>query len=397
MGSVKAAGNGVNSVSYSEVSAGPANNNISQKSLDAAAGRPASSWWLSAALMFFSGIAWVVSIPLLMVALGGSLQPHLGWMCGICTALALFSVLVQVEQWIAACGVFLVSFGSASQALAWQPMLFAGLATWMALLNVRRQVCRPSPWLLELQYQKYAGYHMRSELHGALETVREGKSFFACHPHGILSVGWISNVVWGRQFHKSVGRCFYLIDPTLRNKGLLAKFFLDAFEGPHGGLRDTSSETIQSLMQQGESLCMVPGAYQEATRFSYGKERVALLQRMGFVKYCLRHGYRLHPVYTFGEAETYLTLNGFDEFRLWLNSKGIPTVAFWGLPWCPLLPRRDLELLTFVGPPLELPKVAQPSPEQVEEWHGKYVQALQELFDKHKAQAGKPDAVLEIF
>ena len=109
---------------------------------------------------------------------------------------------------------------------------------------------------------------------------------------GILSIGWICNaaqqhpaalravglalplahafsteVVFGSKFHKVgirsmlrtlrnsdfirkvVGRCNYLIDPTLRtvslalkrledplclhrNKGLLAKLFLDAFEGP---------------------------------------------------------------------------------------------------------------------------------------------------------------------
>ena len=36
----------------------------------------------------------------------------------------------------------------------------------------------------------------------------------------------------------------------------------------------------------------IPGAYQEATAFTYGKERVALKRRKGFVKHCLRYGYR---------------------------------------------------------------------------------------------------------
>lgn len=143
-------------------------------------------------------------------------------------------------------------------------------------------------------------------------------------------------------------------------------------------------------------MCMIPGAYQEATLCTYGRDRVALSNRKGFIKYCLSYGYKIHPVYTFGEADTYKTLGGFESFRLWLNSFGIPTVAFWGLSWFPMLPRPDAELLTFVGPPLELPRVQEPTHEQVEEWHGKYVDALKALFDKYKAEAGRPDAVLEV-
>mmetsp|Transcript_1750 Transcript_1750/g.3342 ORF Transcript_1750/g.3342 Transcript_1750/m.3342 type:complete len:373 (+) Transcript_1750:48-1166(+) len=364
---------------------------------NAAAEQEKKVWWMSALLMGCSGLTWVLSIPLLVYTLAGSIQPHMGWPCAVCTAVAMFSVLVQVDQRIAAATVLVVSSCSALAARAGTALLLALVATWMTSLNARLRVCQPSKKLLSFQYWGYSGYHKRSELLGALETIRRGRSFFACHPHGILSVGWISNVVWGRKFHEVVGKCFYLVDPTLRNKGLLAKFFLDAYEGPHGGLRDTRGKTLDSLMEQGESLCMIPGAYQEATRFTHGCERVALRNRKGFVKYCLRHGYRLHPVYTFGESETYFTLGGFDKFRLWLNTKGIPTVAFWGLPWCPLLPRRHLEMLTFVGPPLELPRISAPTPQEVDEWHSKYITALTDLFNKHKAEAGKPDAVLEVF
>mmetsp|Transcript_27001 Transcript_27001/g.55632 ORF Transcript_27001/g.55632 Transcript_27001/m.55632 type:complete len:382 (-) Transcript_27001:105-1250(-) len=366
-------------------------------------GKEAVPWWRCCLLYLASGSAWVTSIPLLMLALGGSMQPHMGWCKSLLTAVSMFAVLVQVDQRLAAVAVFLVSFSSALLARTGPALLLAAVASWMTLLNARRRVCAPSPKFLEFQYQGYKGYHQSSEVcfDDALGDVKaggkgSGNRFFACHPHGILSVGFCSNVVWGRKFHEVVGHCNYLIDPTLRNKGLLAKFFLDAFEGPHGAIRDTRATTIQNLMEKGESISMTPGAYQEATCFSHGFERVALRQRKGFVKYCLRYGYRLHPVYTFGESETYFTLGGFDKLRLWLNGKGIPTVCFWGLPWCPLLPRRHVKLLTFVGPALELPKVSEPSTQQVDEWHGKYMEALRELFDRHKAEAGKPSAVLEI-
>ena len=116
----------------------------------------------------------------------------------------------------------------------------------------------------------------------------------------------------------------------------------------------------------------------------------------GIVKYALLHGYRLTPVYTFGEESTYSTMNSFQSFRLWLNKFGIPGVVFMGWPLFPLMPKRGLEIHTVVGDPLQLPKIEKPTKEDVQEWHGKYIQALQELFDKNKAKFGQKDAQLII-
>jgi 2-acylglycerol O-acyltransferase 2 len=360
-----------------------------------AAGRPAA-WWQAFLMVLVSGVAWTASIPILMFALGGSLSPHFGWPCGIVIAVGMFSILVQVDQRIAAGTVLIVSFGSAALAGGLAPFLLAAMATGMTSLNGVRRSCPSMPRLVALQRRCYGSYARRSELRGDLQSIQCGRSFFACHPHGIFAVGWISNVIWGRTFHKLAGRCFYLIDNTLRNKGLFARVLCDAFEGPHGGFRDNRRHTIERLMERGESVAMTPGAFEEATLCQAGRDRVWVKKRKGFVKYCLRHGYRVHPVYTFGESDTYKTFGGLQDFRLRLNKLGIPTVVFWGLPWWPVAPRQDLDLLTYVGEPVEFPKIDAPSIEEVDKWHGKYVQALQNLFDKYKAEADRPDAILEV-
>ena len=64
---------------------------------------------------------------------------------------------------------------------------------------------------------------------------------------------------------------------------------------------------------------------------------------------------------------------------------------------CPLLPLPGVSLVTAVGEPLQLPCIAKPSKLDVEKWHAKYIEALQATFDAHKAAAGRPDAVLEIW
>lgn len=354
-------------------------------------------WCLSFLLYFFSGVAWVASIPILLLSLGGSMAPLVGYPSGVAIALGMFCICVQINQTLATLCVLVVSFSSAASSGSMFAYLMAAVATCMTSLNAPKRIIGGCPRFVALQCRLYGGYHRVTSLSGALSSVRPGKSFFACHPHGILSVGWVSNVLWNSHFHRTAGRTFYLLDKTLRNKGLLARLFCDAFEGPHGGFRDNSAKTLRELMAQGESVCMTPGAFHEATLFSFGREVVYVKNRRGFVKYCLRHGYRLHPVYTFGESETYRTLGGCESFRLWLNTFGIPTVAFFGLWWCPFMPRPGLELRTFVGEPIECPQIEEPTDQEVAEWHAKYVQGLQALFDRHKAEAGKPDAVLELY
>lgn len=355
--------------------------------------------WVCFFVVLLSVLSWVASIPILLISLGGSLQPHLGMLRGVGASTVLFAILVQVDQRIAAAAVLFLSFLSAFTAPhddLRRAMFCAFIATCMTMLNGVRTVCSPSPRTNDFLMRCFAGYFRHAELRGALHTMRQGRSFFAVHPHGILSAGWVANLVWGAHFHRMAGRCFYLIDGTLRNKGLLARLWFDACEGPHGGCRDTSRASIQALMARQESVAVIPGAYQEATHFSHGRDRVVLSQRKGFVKYCLRYGYRLHPVYTFGESQTYWTLGGLTSLRLYLNSFGIPTVIFWGEPWCPCLPWTGSRLLTYVGPPLELPQISEPSDQEVEAWHAKYVQALRKMFDEYKAEAGFPNAVLEV-
>ena len=57
-------------------------------------------------------------------------------------------------------------------------------------------------------------------------------------------------------------------------------------------------------MARGESVALTVGGFQEATLMVHGKDRGAIRAPMGFLKYCLQYGYRVHPVYTFGESWT---------------------------------------------------------------------------------------------
>jgi len=71
-------------------------------------------------------------------------------------------------------------------------------------------------------------------------------------------------------------------------------------------------------------------------------------------------------------------------------------VAFFGWSFLPFLPRPESRLLTYVGPALALPKIAEPTAAEIDHWHGEYMKALTALFDEKKSEAGYPSASLEI-
>lgn len=72
------------------------------------------------------------------------------------------------------------------------------------------------------------------------------------------------------------------------------------------------------------------------------------------------------------------------EERLHLNTFRfqIPGVAPFGHPLLPLAPRK-IPLRIVCGAPLELPKISNPSEEDISTHHARYVAALEALYYRH--------------
>ncbi|KAG6609414.1 Diacylglycerol acyltransferase [Phytophthora cinnamomi] len=156
--------------------------------------------------------------------------------------------------------------------------------------------------------------------------------------------------------------------------------------------------TFHRFMPTGQNVCLIPGGFEEATLYERGKHRVYIKKRFGFIKLALQYGYKVHPVYTFGEEYAYHTFPHLLKLRLKLNQVKLPGVIFYGLPQCFFLPCSDVDLITVVGEALVLPRIEHPTKDDVQKYHTQYVQALQKLFDKYKSVfAVDPDAKLEVY
>mmetsp|Transcript_30575 Transcript_30575/g.69963 ORF Transcript_30575/g.69963 Transcript_30575/m.69963 type:complete len:235 (-) Transcript_30575:55-759(-) len=130
----------------------------------------------------------------------------------------------------------------------------------------------------------------------------------------------------------------------------------------------------------------ISGGFEEATITSTAHDRVYIKKRAGFIKICLQHGYSIRPAYAFGERHLYSNVQGLWGLRHQLNKFGVPTIAIAGLWAFPLLPKRprNVGLHVVVGRKMFLPKIENPTKDDVKEWHQKYISSLSKLFEDHK-------------
>lgn len=120
--------------------------------------------------------------------------------------------------------------------------------------------------------------------------------------------------------------------------------------------------------------------------FLLGSMDLVIKKRKGFVKIALTTGSSLVPIIGFGENEIYTRLTGkfanilHKIFHTLVKSSAPVFVGKYGT----LLPERH-PLVTVVGKPIYVDKVIDdPTQEQIDELHKRYLDGLQQLYDDYK-------------
>lgn len=208
---------------------------------------------------------------------------------------------------------------------------------------------------------------------GHLQLTHQGQDrpcLYCIHPHGMYTVGALMLLRERPDVRLCVGTFLYNFAPLFR--------MLPDMLGLKVG--SVGKTWLAACMAEGvDNLAIVPGGFHEATISCRGHERVFLRTRKGFVKYALRHGYDLVPCYNFGESDLFSNVQGMWRRRFALNSLDIPAVLPWGVPLLPALPRRRA-LVMAIGQPVYMPHIENPTKEEVERHHARYVMALKKLY-----------------
>lgn len=213
-----------------------------------------------------------------------------------------------------------------------------------------------------------------------------GQCIFAVHPHGVLSLDHLLTVAgFDAEFEKAA--------PQSRRSALSAGVL---FKLPvvreillWTGCVDAGGKTLDACLRAGLSLSVVPGGEREQLLAQRGPvECLVLKRRRGFVRYALKHGVPIVPVYCFGEAQLYHQSQFLMSFRSWVQrTLGVALVlplGPFGLPGVPFA--APLQLV--VGAPMAVPRIESPTEAQVSEHHERYTTEVEKMFARHNEAAG---------
>lgn len=217
------------------------------------------------------------------------------------------------------------------------------------------------------------------------------------HPHGIMSAGAFCNFA-------THATGFDKIFPKIRsylcilNGQFRFPFFREYLMS--SAIVSVTKRSLSWILQQkekGNFLVIVIGGATEALEANPGKFILNLHKRKGFVKIALQYGAHLVPVYSFGENDLFLQMR--SEKRLWVKNlqlkltkllgfsppifhgRGIFNYTFGIMPF-----RRPIN--TVVGKPIAVRLIKEPTQEDIDEYHKKYLTSLQNLFEEYKGQYG---------
>lgn len=244
----------------------------------------------------------------------------------------------------------------------------------------------------------------------AVKLFAKSKSIWCMHPHG-TAFGFGFSLNGAVRFRANRPKTYVMpeLDEILTTKrqltceGVMAPLL---FNIPvvrqmlmgFGCCTPATKSAMHQIMRKEQDFGILPGGMEEVALYTFQKERVFLSKRAGFIKYALQHGYLLLPGYTFGECDMYNSWTGGADLLMWVQKNlGFVLPVFWGpIPFMPWLPNPDIAVHTVVGAPLQLPLIAEPTKEDVDKWHQKYIEALRTVFDTYKERFGYGDRELEV-
>ena len=297
--------------------------------------------------------------------------------------------------------LLMIVFSTLAAFLFFLPLTFLTLGVVYYSFVYYDTVIKPRPWVGEGSrykpwYRYSAMFRHFVDYFPVRVVVEDSKKFDAeknylmcVHPHGVQCAG-----AFGMMSHPSTQKLLPGLSLTAQT---LPVWFYVPFLREHiiaAGVGNASRESITKMLTwaKGASTILVVGGAKEALYCAPHSNKIALKDRMGFVKLAIQTGANIVPVYAYGENSLYDNFSEdrprFIEFQRKIQKfftvapmvvAGRGVFNYSG----GLLPKRR-PVTPVIGNPLVVEKNENPSRELVESVHARYIEELRALFNRYR-------------
>ncbi|XP_065157473.1 2-acylglycerol O-acyltransferase 1-like isoform X2 [Atheta coriaria] len=311
----------------------------------------------------------------------------------------------RLQTLAAGCWFVIMAFGGFMMWILTAYLIFFTSYWWLTLIYILwiktldKDTCeeggRKSEWVRSWTWWRYFRdyFPVKLERVSFMDLDPKRNYLFCCFPHGMLCTGpfvaFGTNYGGFKEFFPNHKRMIMTLGQHFD-----APFFREMVFGL-GGCK-ASAKSIEHVLDEphgGNIGILMVGGATEAFYCRPGQYKIILNKRKGFIKCALKSGSPLVPVFSFGETDVFDQVDNPEgswvrSLQEWLkNYIGIAPAIPVGRGFFQynfgLVPRRR-PVTTVVGRPMEIPKIQNPTPEQVDEIHAKFKQCLIDLFEEQK-------------
>ncbi|KAF1332114.1 Diacylglycerol o-acyltransferase 2, partial [Globisporangium splendens] len=208
----------------------------------------------------------------------------------------------------------------------------------------------------------------------------------AFHPHGIMP----TTAMW-LLFTERWRELFPGVHPHLLTASVLHQIPLSRDIMQILGSLEVTRQAFTNALREKRSVMLVPGGQAEMLEQRSQQKQVRVYTKhKGFIRVAIEHGTPLVPVLSFKEGELMDNVNAPLIQKWFVKNLAFPFPYFPYGRWLLPIPRK-VETTVVVGAPIRVPRIENPDAEDVDAVHATYFAALQDMFDRHKDEAGCAD------
>lgn len=216
-------------------------------------------------------------------------------------------------------------------------------------------------------------YSFRYVVEAPTESYESVPSIYALGPHGVFSIApahltLMSEYILGENFHFLAATAALYVP--------VYNIYLKLM-----GFKSVDRKPFKDTLLSGRSVALIPGGIAEMFTTNDDHEVMMVKERKGFVAIALETGSQIVPCYCFGNSQLFwLGSNRVLEYLSRVFRMSL--IIFWGRYGLPVPNRKPL--LTVVGKPIIVPKVENPSPELINDYHEQYLRETRRIYDQYK-------------